>query len=112
MCGVTLKDRVPTVELRRRLGVEGVVEVMRCDRLLWFGHVERKEVDDWVSACMHLEVAGSRGRVRPMMIWSAQLDGDMRERGLRPEMAKDRDEWRCGIMGNMSDPHKRGNKRR
>ena len=29
MCGVTLKDKVPSVELGRRLGVEGVVKVMR-----------------------------------------------------------------------------------
>ena len=46
-----MRDRVPTVELRRRLGIEGVVvlvEVMRRSRLRWFGHVERKEVDDWV----------------------------------------------------------------
>ena len=64
MCGVTLRDKVPTVvrdkipsvELRRRLGIEGVVEVMRWGRLRWFGHVERKEVDDWMSACRNLEV--------------------------------------------------------
>ena len=61
MCGVTLKDKIPTVELRRRLGVESVVEVMRRGRLRWFGHVERKETDDWVSACRNFEVAGSRG---------------------------------------------------
>ena len=29
MCGVTLRDKVATVELRRRLLIEGVVEVMR-----------------------------------------------------------------------------------
>ena len=67
MCGHTLRDKVPTVELRRRLGIEGVVEVMRWRRLRWFGHVERKEVDDWVSACRNFEVAGSRGRGRPKM---------------------------------------------
>ena len=52
-------DKVPTVELRRRLGIDGVVEVMRRGRLRWFGHVERKEVDDWVSACRNLEVAAA-----------------------------------------------------
>ena len=47
MCGVTLRDKVPTVEyLELRLGIEGVVEVMRRGRFRWFGHVERKEVDD------------------------------------------------------------------
>ena len=29
MCGVTWRDKVPMVALRRRLGIEGVVEVMR-----------------------------------------------------------------------------------
>jgi len=33
MRGVTLRDKVPTVELRRRLGIEGVVDVMRRGRL-------------------------------------------------------------------------------
>ena len=50
-----MRDKVPTVELGRRLGtvelskrfeIEGVVEVMRRGRLRWFGHVERKEIDD------------------------------------------------------------------
>ena len=81
MCGVTLRDKVPTVELRRILGIEGVMEVMRRGRLRCFGHVERKEVDDWVSACRNLEVAGSRGRGRPRMTWRARLNGDMKDMG-------------------------------
>ena len=72
---------------------------MRRGRLRFFGHVERKEVDDWVSACRNLEVAGSRGRGRPRMTWRARLDGDMKDMRLRPGMAMDREKWRCGIMG-------------
>ena len=106
MSGVTLKDKVPTVELNRRPGIEGVVEVTSRGKLRWFGHVERKEVDDWVSACRNLEVAGSRDRGRPRMTWRARLDGDM---WLRPGMAMDREKRRCGIMGRTSDPHKHGN---
>ena len=112
MCGVTLRDKVPTVELRRRLGIEGVVKVMRRGRLRWFGHVERKEVDDWVSTCRNLEVLGSRGRGRPRMTWRARLDGDMKGMGLRTGMAMNREKWRCGIMWKTSDSHKRGNNRR
>ena len=76
-----MRDKVPTVELRRRLKSEGVVEVMRRGRLRWFGHVERKELDDWVSACRILEVAGSRGRGRPRMTWRARVDEDIKDRG-------------------------------
>ena len=105
-CGVTLRDKVPTVELRRRLRIESVVEVMRRGRLRWFGHAERKEVDDWVSTCRNLEVAGSRGRGRPRMTWRARLDGDMKDMWLRPGMAMDREKLRCGIMERTSDPHR------
>ena len=101
MCGVTLRDKVPTVELRRRLGVDGVVEVMRRGRLRWFGYVERKEVDDWVSACRNLEVAGSRGTGRPRMTWRARLDGDMKDVGLRPGMEINQEKWRCDHGENV-----------
>ena len=71
--------------------------------------MERKEVDDWVSACRNLEVAGSRGKGRPRMTWRARLDGDMKDMRLRPEMEIVREKWRCVTMGRTSDPHKHGN---
>ena len=42
------------------LGVQSVDEVARQGRLRWFGHVERKSGDDWVSACRNVMVAGVR----------------------------------------------------
>ena len=30
----------------------------------WFGHVERKQPDDWVSACRHIVVESVKGRGR------------------------------------------------
>ena len=66
-------------------------------------------MDDWVSACINLEVACSRGRGRSRMTWRARFNGNMKDMGLRPEMAMDREKWRCGIIGRTSDPHMRGN---
>ena len=37
---------------------------MRRDRLRWFGHLERRSVDDWVSACRKVAVAGVRCKRR------------------------------------------------
>ena len=84
------------------------MEVLRRGRLRWFGCVERKEAHDWVSACKNLEVVDSRGKGRLRMTWRARLDGNMKDMGLRPGMAVDREKWRCGIVGRTSDPHKRG----
>ena len=44
---------------------------MRCGKLKWFGHLERKSVDDWVSACRNVVVAGVKGRGRGRKIWRA-----------------------------------------
>ena len=51
MCGVSLKDRKCSVYLFSLLGIQSVTEVVRRGRLRWFGHVERKSGDDWVSTC-------------------------------------------------------------
>ena len=50
MCVVSLNDRKRSVDLYSLLGVQSVDEVVRRGRLKWFGHVECKSGDDWVSA--------------------------------------------------------------
>jgi hypothetical protein len=51
MSGVTLRNGKTSEEIRNRLGIVSVSDLVRQGRLRWFGHVERKDVDDWVSAC-------------------------------------------------------------
>ena len=58
--GVSLKGRKHSVDLYSFLGVESVAEVVWRGTLRWFGHVERKNGDDWVSACRNVVVAGVR----------------------------------------------------
>jgi hypothetical protein len=65
MCGITQKDAKTSEEHRMRLNIVSVSERVRCQgRLRWFGHVERNDKSDWVSACRDLSVAGERGRGR------------------------------------------------
>jgi len=52
MCGVKLKDRLPSKELRERLGIDDIALVLQQNRLRWYGHVLRKDDDDWVKKCM------------------------------------------------------------
>ena len=63
MCGVKLKDRLPSKELRERLGIDDIALVK--NRLRWYGHVLRKDDDDWVKKCTEYEVEGPRPRGRP-----------------------------------------------
>ena len=76
MCGVKLKDRLPSKELRERLGVDDITLILQQNRLRWYGHVLQKDVDDWVKKCMEYEVEGSRPRGRPKRTWKEVVRED------------------------------------
>jgi len=63
MCGIKLLDRVPSKELRERLGLDDIISVLQRYRLRWYGYVVRKENDDLVKKCMEYEVDGARQEV-------------------------------------------------
>ena len=100
---VSLKDRKRRVDLYSLLGVESVAEVVRRGRLRWFGHVERKSDDDWVSACRNVVVTGLRTAGRGKKTWRKCVKDDMEELGLHLEWAVFRDMWRGLISGKMSN---------
>jgi len=64
MCGIKLQDRVPSKGLRGRLGLDDIILVLQQNRLQWYGHVLRKEDNDWVKKCMEYEMEGARPRGR------------------------------------------------
>ena len=64
MCGVKLNERKKSEELRELLGLEPSLMIKK-SRLRWFGHVERKDDNDWVKRCITWEVEGFRQRGRP-----------------------------------------------
>jgi len=55
MCGVSLRDRISAEDIMLRLGIEEVLDVVRRGQLKWFGDVEHKQEDDWVSACRNVK---------------------------------------------------------
>jgi len=65
MCGVKLQDRFPSKGLEERLGLDDIISVPEQNRLRWYGHVLRKEDNNWVKKCMEYEVEGARPRGRP-----------------------------------------------
>ena len=104
MCGVSLKDRELNVDLYSLLGVQSVDEVVRHDKLRWFGHVERKCGDDWVSACKNVVVAGVRFEGRGRKTWYECVKEDLKVLGLLAEWTVFRDMWSGFISGGTSNP--------
>ena len=75
ICGVSLKDRKRSEDLYSLLGVQSVAKVVRHGRLRWFGHVECKNGDDWVSACRNVVVAGVKCAGRGRKTWERMCEG-------------------------------------
>ena len=90
MCGVKLKDRLPSKELRERLGVDDIALVLQQNRLRWYSPVLRKDDDEWVKKCMEHEVEGSR----PKKTRKEVVREDCQARKLNKEDAMDRCKWR------------------
>ena len=94
MCGVKLKDRLPSKELRERLGIDDIALVLQQNRLRWYGHVLRKDDDDWVKKCIEYEVEGLRPRGRPKRTWREVVQEDCQARKMNKMDAIDRCKWR------------------
>src|SRR6266536_1419956 len=90
MCGVSLKNRTSSDDLNRCLGVERVTDVVRRGRLKWFGHLERKDSDDWTSACRNIDVVGTKSSGRSKKTWEECVRQDLKRLGLMKELAQDR----------------------
>jgi len=41
MCDVKVKDRIPSKELRERLGIDDIILILQQNTLRWYGHVLR-----------------------------------------------------------------------
>ena len=81
-----LKDRRTCEELRQGLGIESVDRVVSRDRLRWYGHVERKNADDWVSKCRNLKVVGGIRKGRDKKTWIECVTIVMKKIGLKRRM--------------------------
>ena len=60
--GVTLRDKVKRVTIRKELGVNSIQEKVTELRLCWYGHMQRMEENNEVRAVVDMIVPGKRPR--------------------------------------------------
>ena len=87
MTGVSLSERKNNEWWVRSMLA---IEVIRQNRLRWFGHVERRDELCWIKRIETLQVDGDGVKGRPRKRWREVLKEDMRKKGLCREDAWDR----------------------
>ena len=75
--GVTRKDKIRSVDIRRELGVNEIKEKVREMRLRWYGHVMRMKDNNKVKKLMNMMVPRKRSRGRPKARWIDRIMKDM-----------------------------------
>ena len=94
MCNVSLSDRKSSEELRNRLHIPNIVDLLRQKRLRWYGHVQRMMEDNPVRQVTLLDVDGTRKRGRPRKTWHQLVRSDLNQLNLEPGLAQDREAWK------------------
>ncbi|XP_057304317.1 uncharacterized protein LOC130641512 isoform X1 [Hydractinia symbiolongicarpus] len=88
MCNASLRDRKSSDELRSRLSLCRIKDVIQIRRLNWLGHLERMEEDNWVRKCRDLIVPGAKPRGRPRKTWQEVIRTDLIERKLSLDLTQ------------------------
>ena len=65
ICGVTLKDKVESIVIALRVGVDDLEEHLRQKRLRWFGHIAGRDEEVEIKKVFELKI-GQRKRGRPV----------------------------------------------
>jgi len=70
------------------------MDVLKRNRLRWYGHVRRRDNDHVLSKAAKMEVEGVRPRGRLKKTWKQCVEQDMRERNNGEENTHNRKEWK------------------
>ena len=98
LCGLTLGDRVSSVDILGRCGLEDLLLTVQKRRMAWFGHVyRRQDENDPLSRIKHVVAPGRRPRGRPKKTWKDCVNQDIAAAGVQETEAEDRAVWRAAI---------------
>ena len=98
--GVTRLDRLRNEDIRRELGVEGILEYVERGQLRWFGHVKRMNGERYPRRFLDWTPQGRRPIGRPKMRWLQNIKRGAERRGSsldevdETRLYEDRQAWR------------------
>ncbi|KAL1450107.1 hypothetical protein WDU94_002559 [Cyamophila willieti] len=93
-CGVTRLDRIRNEVIRNKLKVTEVSKKIQERRLQWYGHVERRDLEEIKKRVERMVVRGRKGRGRPKKRWKNIIFRDLHEKNLSGIEVHNRAAWK------------------
>ena len=84
------------------MGLEDIRDVIRRERLRWYGHVQRMDETKDVKKVLTMEVEGKRPVGRPRLSWMEVIKTDMKKLHLEDEDTSDKPSWRRAINHGLT----------
>ena len=100
MCGVTRKDKIRNEHIRGTTRVAQASKKITGRRLIWYGHVTRRDGEQILRKVMRADIPGKRKRGRPKTRWKDACQRDLQSTGLRAGEETDRAMWRRKIISH------------
>ena len=88
--GNTRLYHVRNVDIWKEARMYPMAEFLREKRLIWYGHVQRRDKYDATSKILQMMVDGKRNRGRPTLRWRDLARDDMARNQMTTDMAEDR----------------------
>ena len=104
MCGVTRKDKIRNEHIRGTTRVAQASKKITERRLIWYGHVMRRDGEHILRKVLRADIQGKRKRGRPKTRWKDVCQRDLKSAGLRAGEETDRVMWRRKIISHTGDP--------
>ena len=104
MCGVTRKDKIRNERIRGTTRVAQASKKITERRLIWYGHVMRRDGEHILRKVLRAVIPGKRTRGRPKTRWKDACQRDLQSTGLRAGEETDRAMWRRKITSHTGDP--------
>ena len=103
MCEVTRKDKISNEHIRGTTRVAQASKKITERRLIWYGHVMRRDGEYILRKVLRADISGKRKRGRPKTRWKDACQRDLQSTGLRAGEETDRAMWRRKIISHTGD---------
>ena len=84
-------------DLRIRMGISSIKDIIRYNRLRWIDHLQRMYEEKWPRKILNFVVNGSCLRGRPRKKWFDNIRSDLDKLRLSTSLAQDRSKHRHAI---------------